>query len=182
MKDRYMLWAKEAPAGIIRWSKSWIAATWLVCCLLSPRNEDVRVGGESGERGRACLSCLWWWWWWCEPDAEAAFAVDVDEEARVVDELAEEPAMADMDKDICVGTLPEEAALVLAREIGRLDAAEVDGAVGVEDEEAEAYDEDEYALAFAAVVELAPGVEVEVEVELVEADIGWPPEGTPVVL
>lgn len=171
MKDRYMLCAKEAPAGIIRWSKSWIAATWLVCCLLSPRNEDVRVGGESGDRGLECLSylsCLWW----CEPEAEAGFAVDVDEEA--MDELADELAI---DMDRWVGTLPEEAALVLAMEIGRLDAPEVDAAVGVEDDEAY----DEYALA------LAPGIEVEVEDELVEVDIGWPPdcpggpEGTPVV-
>lgn len=82
-----------------------------------------------------------------------------------------------MDMERCVGTLPEEAALVLAMEIGRLEAADVDAAVGVEDDEAY----DEYALA------LAPGVEVEVEVELVEVDIGWPPdcpggpEGTPVV-
>lgn len=53
--------------------------------------------------------------------------------------------------------------------IGRLDAAEVEAAVGVEDDDAEAYDG-------------APGVVVEVEVELVEVDIGWPPEGTPVVL
>lgn len=87
LKDRYMLCAKEAPAGIIRWSKSWIAATWLVCCCrLSPMNEEVRVGGEPGERGLACL--------------EAGPAVDVDEEARVTDELAADPAMCDMCDDM----------------------------------------------------------------------------------
>lgn len=134
----------------------------------------MRVGGESGDRGRECLSyrsCLWW----CEPEADAAFAVDVDEEA--IDELADELAMVDMDREWCVGTLPEEAALVLAMDIGRLDAADADAVLGVEDDEAY----DECALA------PAPGIEVEVEVELVEVDIEWPPdcpsdpEGTPAV-